>query len=220
MKHRKQYQSFLRFIGNYVLYILIQTLCKTLRIKTIGSESINSLIKEKKNFVLAFWHGTMVVPWFAHRNLNLLAIISQSKDGDLLAKILRKWNYKVVRGSSSKGGEVALQIMIDHAKHECPVAITPDGPRGPNFNMKAGAVVTAKKSRVPLVLVGAGYKSKTKLHSWDNFEVPFPFSKVQLVYSEPIMIDKSLSRDETSKIILECEEKLIELQKRAQQFSE
>ena len=220
MKLRKQYQNFLRFIGNYVLYILIQTLCKTLRIQTIGSESINSFIKEKGNFVLAFWHGTMVIPWFAHRNLNLLAIISQSKDGDLLAKILRKWKYKVVRGSSSKGGEVALQIMIDHAKHECAVAITPDGPRGPNFKMKAGAVITAKKSGVPLVLVGVGYKSKTKLHSWDNFEVPLPFSKVQLVYSEPILIDKNLSRDETSKIILECEEKLNELQKRAKEFSE
>jgi len=220
MKLRKQYQSFLRFIGNYVLYILIQTLCKTLRIQTIGSESINSFIKEKGNFVLAFWHGTMVIPWFAHRNLKLLAIISQSKDGDLLAKILRKWNYKVVRGSSSKGGEVALQIMIDHAKHECAVSITPDGPRGPNFKMKAGAVITAKKSGVPLVLVGAGYQSKLKLQSWDNFEVPFPFSKVQLVYSEPILIDGNLSRDETSKIILECEEKLNELQKRAQDFSE
>jgi len=220
MKLRKQYQSFLRFIGNYVLYILIQTLCKTLRIQTTGSESINTLIKEKRNFVLAFWHGTMVIPWFAHRNLKLLAIISQSKDGDLLAKILRNWNYKVVRGSSSKGGEVALQIMIDHAKHECAVAITPDGPRGPNFKMKAGAVITAKKSGVPLVLVGAGYKSKIKLHSWDNFEVPLPFSKVQLVYSEPILIDGSLSRDETSKIILQCEEKLNELQKRTQDFSE
>lgn len=220
MKLRKQYQKFLRFIGNYVLYMLIQTLCKTLRIQTTESESINSLIKEKKNFVLAFWHGTMVIPWFAHSNLNLLAIISQSEDGDLLAKILRKWKYNVVRGSSSKGGEVALQIMIDHAKHECPVAITPDGPRGPNFKMKAGAVVTAKKSGVPIVLVGAGYKSKLKLHSWDNFEVPLPFSKVQLVYSEPILIDGSLSRDETSKIILECEEMLNELQKRAHDFSE
>lgn len=220
MKSKKLYQDFLRFIGNYVLYILIQTLCKTLQIQSTGSESINSLLKEKKKFVLAFWHGTMVIPWFAHRNLKLLAIISKSKDGDLLAKILRRWNYKVVRGSSSTGGNVALEIMIDHAKHECPIAITPDGPRGPNFKMKAGAVITAKKSEVPLVLVGVGYKSKRKLHSWDKFEVPFPFSKVQLVYSEPILIDKNLSYDETSKMILQCEEKLNELQKKAQEFSD
>ncbi|MCK9210431.1 MAG: lysophospholipid acyltransferase family protein [Ignavibacteriaceae bacterium] len=220
MKLRKLHQDFLRFIGNYVLYILIQTLCKTLRIQSAGNDSIKSLLKEKKEFVIAFWHGTMVIPWFAHRNLKLLAIISKSKDGDLLSKILRKWNYKVVRGSSSKGGNIALQIMIDHAKHECPVAITPDGPRGPNFKMKAGAVITAKKSGVPLVLVGVGCKSKRKLHSWDNFEVPFPFSKVQLVYSEPILIGKNLSYDETSKMILQCEEKLNELQKKAQTFSD
>lgn len=220
MKSKKLYQDFLRFIGNYVLYILIQTLCKTLRIQSTGSDSFKSLLKEKKKFVLAFWHGTMVIPWFAHRNLKLLAIISKSKDGDLLAKILRRWNYKVVRGSSSTGGNVALEIMIDHAKHECPIAITPDGPRGPNFKMKAGAVITAKKSEVLLVLVGVGYKSKRKLHSWDKFEVPFPFSKVQLVYSEPILIDKNLSYDETSKMILQCEEKLNELQKKAQEFSD
>jgi len=220
MKLRKKYQDFLRFIGNYVLYILIHTLCKTLRIQTTGSEAITSLIKEKKYFVLAFWHGTMVVPWFVHRNLNLLAIISKSKDGNLLAKILRKWKYKVVRGSSSKDGDIALGVMIDHAKHECAVAITPDGPRGPNFKMKAGAVITAKKSGVPLVLVGTGYKSKTKLHSWDNFEVPFPFSKMHLVYSEPILIAKNLSYEETSKMILQCEEKLNDLQKRAQEFSD
>jgi len=220
MNLRKRYQDFLRFIGNYVLYMLIQTLCKTLRVQSVGSDSFHSLLNENKKFVLAFWHGTMVIPWFAHRNYKLLAIISKSKDGDLLAKILRKWNYKVVRGSSSKGGNVALQIMIDHAKHECPVAITPDGPRGPNFKMKAGAVITAKKSEVPLVLVGVGYKSKRKLHSWDNFEVPFLFSKVQLVYSEPILIDKNLGYGETSKMILECEEKLNELQKKAQEFSD
>jgi len=220
MKSRKLYQNFLRFLGNYVLYILIQTLCKTLRIHSVRSEAFNFLLKEKEKFVLAFWHGTMVVPWYAHRKMNLLAIISQSKDGNLLAKILRKWKYKVVRGSSSKGGEVALQIMIDHAKHECPIAITPDGPRGPNFVMKAGAVITAKKSGAPLVLVGAGYKSFKSLHSWDKFQVPLPFSKVRLVYSEPIMIDKNLTREGTSKIILECEAKLNELQKRAQDFSE
>ncbi|MFA6596508.1 MAG: lysophospholipid acyltransferase family protein [Ignavibacteriaceae bacterium] len=218
MKPRKLYQDFLRFIGSYVLYILIQTLCKTLRIQKSGGETLQALLDEKKNFVLAFWHGTMVIPWFAHRNLKLLAIISKSKDGDLLSKILRKWKYKVVRGSSSKGGNIALEIMVDHARHECPVAITPDGPRGPNFKMKAGAVITAKKSEVPLVLVGVGYKSKTRLHSWDKFEVPFPFSKVQLFYSEPIRIDKNLSYDETSSMIVQCEEKLNELQKKAQEF--
>jgi len=218
MKLRQARQNVLRFLGNYVLYILIQALCKTLTIEPVGKKSFDELLSKKQKFVLAFWHGTMVVPWYAHRNLRLLAIISQSKDGELLAKILRKWKYKVVRGSSSKGGEVALQIMIDHAKHESSVAITPDGPRGPNFQMKAGAVVTAKKSSVPLVLVGAAYRSKTTLHSWDNFEVPYPFSKVRLVYSEPIYVAKELDREATSKVILQCEEKLNELQSLARQF--
>ncbi len=180
---------------------------------------IDELETQGKQFVLAFWHGTMLVPWYLHRGKNIAALTSKSKDGDLLAKILKNWNYQVVRGSSHTGGEVALGIMVDYAKNNSSVSITPDGPTGPPHKMKAGAVITAKKSGLPIVLMGVGYNRKVELGSWDSFQIPKFFSRVKVVYSEPIYVSKNLSYEETSKVISESENKLNEIQKIARTFN-
>lgn len=209
---KKVKQNLLRLLGNFFLKSAINLLCKSLKIEKVNQEVINDLQKKNQNFVLAFWHSTMLLPWYVHRNQNFAALTSLSKDGDLLARQLKSWNYKVVRGSSSKGGDVALGIMVDLAKNKYSIAITPDGPRGPVRQFKAGAVVTAKKSGIPVVLAGVGFNKKRKLKSWDSFEVPKFFSRAKIVYSEPIFVNSELSYDETSEIIKKCEQMLNELQ--------
>ncbi len=156
-----------------------------------------------------------MVPFQKERNRSF---DSKSKDGDLLARLLKHWDYNVVRGSSSEGGDVALGIMVDYAKNESSIAVTPDGPRGPARKLKAGAVITSKKSGLPLTLVGIGFQKKRKLKSWDNFEIPLPFSKAKVIYSEPITVRKDLSYEETSQIIADCELKLNEIQDEASRF--
>ncbi len=108
--------------------------------------------------------------------------------------------------------------MVDYAKNGYSIAITPDGPRGPEHKFKAGAVITAKKSGIPLVLMGIGIKSKKELKSWDKFQIPNPFSSIKVIYSDPVYVDSKLSYDETSNIIDECERILDELQKEAEKF--
>ncbi len=218
MKFKEIYRSVLRFIGNYILAFAVDLLCGTLIVTKENEKSIQKLEAGSKNYILAFWHGTMLFPWFERRDKKFLGLISQSKDGELLARMLKKWNYKVARGSSSKGGDVALGIIVDYLKHEGSVAITPDGPRGPRHEMKAGAVVAAKKSGLPLVLLGVGYKNKFTLNNWDKFEIPKPFSKVKLIFSEPIYVNYDLTYEETSKVISECELKLNYLQNNAEKF--
>ncbi|MCX6168786.1 MAG: lysophospholipid acyltransferase family protein [Ignavibacteriales bacterium] len=215
MKLSNFQRNVLRYIGIRFASAAIRLLLRSLRITTVNGESLSRLQQEKKNFVTAFWHGSMMIGWFIHRNDNASALVSQSKDGDVLASILEKWNYHVVRGSSSTGGSDALTVMILLIREGYSLAITPDGPRGPIYNMKAGAVITAKKSNVPLFLVGIGIKKKFVLKSWDRFEVPKPFSKVVVVYSEPIYIDQNLSHEETNQKIIECEELLNKLHKDA-----
>ncbi len=218
MNTKQVKQNTLRFLGSFLLTHSLDALCKTLRVSYKNKKVIDELRKQKQNYVLAFWHGTMLLPWFLHKNDGFAALTSKSKDGDLLAKQLKHWKYKVVRGSSSKGGDVALEIMIDHAKNGYSIAITPDGPRGPEHKFKAGAVITAKKSLVPLVLAGIGIKSKKKLKSWDKFQIPNPFSNVKVIYSDPVYINAKLSYEETSRVIEECELKLNELQNDAEKF--
>jgi lysophospholipid acyltransferase (LPLAT)-like uncharacterized protein len=180
---------------------------------------IEKLNKNNQNYVLAFWHGTMLLPWYLHGSKNFAALTSKSRDGDLLAKILKKWKYKVIRGSSSTGGDVALGIMVDYAKNKYSVAITPDGPRGPRHNFKAGAVVTAKKTGIPLILAGVGFKRKKFLSNWDKFEIPYFFTTAKIVYSDPFYVNRKLTFEETSAVISSCNAELNKLQEQAQNFS-
>lgn len=218
MNFRKYKQDILRIIGLFVLSQAVDLLCKSLKVTFNNREVINNLENQNKNFVLAFWHGQMLLAWYIHRNKNFTALISKSKDGDLLEKILKHWRYNVVRGSSSKGGDVALGIMVDYARNSESVVITPDGPRGPINRMKAGAVITAKKSEAPLILVGVGYNKKRVLKSWDKFEIPKFFAAAKAVYSDPVYVNSDLSFADTSEIILNCERKLNELQVEANNF--
>ncbi len=218
MKIKEIKQNLLRNLGNIFLHSIINVLCKSVKVNRINYEVVENLLSKKQNFVLAFWHGTMLIPWYFHRNQNFSALISQSKDGALLANSLVKWNYKVIRGSSHKGGKEALEILLKNSKQNFSVAITPDGPTGPPRVMKAGAVITAQRSGIPLVLCGVASNKKFIFNSWDKFEVPKFFSKVSMKYSEPIFIDINLSRDETSKIIEQCDSELNRLQEDAEKI--
>ncbi|OGU76064.1 MAG: hypothetical protein A2V93_04140 [Ignavibacteria bacterium RBG_16_34_14] len=218
MKAKELKRDFLRTIGNFLIDKAVNLLCKSLKVEIRNKESIDQLRKENKNFIIAFWHGTMLLPWYLHRNERVAALISKSKDGDLLAKLLRKWNYQVIRGSSSSGGDIALSIMVDYAKNNSSIAITPDGPRGPAKKMKAGAVITAKKSGLPLILVGTGYIKKRVLKNWDKFQIPAFFTKAKIFYSAPIYVNQDLDYNSTSEMINICEQKLNELQAEAERF--
>lgn len=219
MSLRKSKQGILRFFGDHLLDYAVTALCKSLSIEKENYNVIEELKSKNQNYVLAFWHGTMILPWYLHGSQNFAALTSKSKDGDLLAKILKKWKYQVVRGSSSTGGDVALGIMVDYAKNDFSIAITPDGPRGAKQKFKAGAVITAKKSGIPIVLAGVGFKRKKVLNNWDKFEIPHFFTKTKIIYSEPIYIDKNLSYEETSVVIEKCEAELNKLQLSAQDFN-
>ncbi len=219
MKYKEFKQNLLRKLGNLFLHSIVNVLCKTVKTTRINSSEVDELVYRKQNFVLAFWHGTMLMPWYLHKNQNFSALVSQSKDGAILANSLVKWGYKVERGSSHKGGKEALNTLLENSKQNYSVSITPDGPTGPPRVMKAGAIITAQRSGIPLVLCGVAYKKKYIFNSWDKFEVPKFFSKVVVKYSKPIIINSELSRDETSKIIAECNVLLNQLQKDAEEIS-
>jgi len=219
MKIKEIKQQLLHNLGNIFLHSIVNVLCKSVKIEKINSNKVDNLIKTNQNFVLVFWHGTMLIPWFVHRNQNFSALVSLSKDGSLLANTLVKWGFKVERGSSHKGGKEALNTLLENSKQNFSVAITPDGPTGPARQMKAGAVITAQRSKIPLVLCGVAYKKKYVFKSWDKFEVPKFFSKAILKYSEPILIDSGLSREETAEMIVKCDILLNQLQKDAQEIS-
>jgi lysophospholipid acyltransferase (LPLAT)-like uncharacterized protein len=181
--------------------LLLRLLAATWRIRIHGS------IPQSAS-VLAFWHGEMLPVWktFAHSNAS--ALISQSNDGSLLARLLEDWNYELVRGSSSKGGKEALERLAELAGRTLTL-ITPDGPRGPRHSFKAGAIIAAQRASVPLVLCRAQLASERDAwrfsRSWDKFCLPKPFARVTLVIDEPIRI---LLGDDVATLTTYCTERM------------
>ncbi len=213
MKLNNTQKIFLRFVGIKLSSFLFNVLLKTVRIKVHNFDVIKNLENENRNYIVAFWHSSMLIGWYLQKNKKFAALVSQSKDGDILTSILEKWNFYVVRGSSNKGGHDALDYMIQLIKGNYNLAITPDGPTGPSYKMKPGAVIVSHRTQAPLILLGIRIKNKWQLKSWDKFEIPKPFSNVEVIYSNPILISKNSTREEINIIIQECETKLNELQK-------
>ncbi len=202
-------------MGNHFIFFAIQLVITTLKIKTENYGELKKYLDDGQNVIIAFWHGTMILPWYFFRNKNFAGLVSQSKDGEILARVLNRWHYSTGRGSSHKGGKEALEILIDKASKNYSIAITPDGPTGPAFKMKAGAVVTAKKTGLPLFLIGAAYNKNFKLKSWDKFQVPLPFSAAALVFSKAIFVDENLEYEAVNDLINNAGKDLNDLQLKA-----
>lgn len=216
MNLKKIKKSVLTFLGLNVLSFIANILVKTYRIKIVNDAGIKKYAAESKPFIVAFWHGKMIIPWYIHRKYKIAALVSRSKDGEILTRLLKSWNYKVIRGSSHIGGKEALKIMENTISENYSLAITPDGPTGPVNKMKAGAVVLAERKSIPLFLIGTASKKYKELNSWDQFQIPKLFTKISVIYSDPVYIDKEATREEVNKLIDECEEKLNSLQKEAE----
>lgn len=164
-----------KFLEYKLLPFLIKLLVSTLRVKIFNQSSLN------KNAVFIFWHSQMLVGWSLFSNKKSCALVSQSKDGEILSALLKKWNYKVSRGSSSKGGKEALNNLIESAKKGYSIVITPDGPRGPAREIKNGALIISNECNIPIIPIRISYTAKKVLaKSWDKFEIPYPFSKCEV----------------------------------------
>lgn len=158
--------------------------------------------------IVAFWHGEMLPAWYAFRALRPVALVSSSKDGSLLSRLLQDWGYGVVLGSSSKGGKEALEQLVAEASTRI-VLLTPDGPRGPAHQAKPGAVVAAHRAHVPLVLVRMR-SSRTSVfaRSWDSFALPLPFATVDLFVDSPWTIPSAATREQLDEYIAEMNQRM------------
>lgn len=199
-------KKILQNLGLIVLPTFLNVLVKTLRIKI---ENIDSL--KSGNVVLMFWHGKMLCGWWLGRNNNFCAVVSQSKDGEILSRLLTKWNYKLIRGSSSKDSKEVMNQMVEVLRNGFSLAITPDGPRGPKERLKIGGLIAAVRAEKPVVLCGIKYEEKFVFNSWDKFELPKPFSKVYIKLSEPKIFPTGLSNEEYENIRQVLEDELNKL---------
>ena len=138
----------------------------------------------------------------------LAALISASRDGGLLAQTFSNFGVTPVRGSSSRRGPQALIELVRALRQGFHVAITPDGPRGPKYTVQPGIVSLAQLSGCPIIPVGAKIQAKIQLRSWDQFQIPLPGSRCELVFSKPFYIPREATEEERERLRAEIEAEL------------
>jgi lysophospholipid acyltransferase (LPLAT)-like uncharacterized protein len=143
----------------------------------------------RENYIGALWHNRLLIFPLALRrffpNRSGAALISASRDGDLLSDAIHRFKYDVVRGSSSKLGASGLLQLSDVLAGGRDVVITPDGPRGPAYEIGPGLVFLAQKTGAPVLPINMEYSSCWRVKSWDRFIIPKPFSKVRVIIGQP-----------------------------------
>lgn len=188
-----------RLIFRIFLYFIIKSLfCirKTLRYR--------NKLKIDRPGIIAVFHGEMLPVLDFMQCSDSVFLASYNHLGFALSHVLISWGYKIIYGSQRHGGRQALANLAQEIKNGKNVIITPDGSRGPRHKMKAGAVVLAKRTNVPLYLVSPHYRGIRLRFSWDHFLIPLPFSQVDFRCHQ-MNIQPDLTREQIAQKIKEAE---------------
>ncbi|MFP4314997.1 MAG: lysophospholipid acyltransferase family protein [Desulfovibrionales bacterium] len=177
------------------LCILTRLWCMSLRYERTGYELLLHERSRGKRLVYATWHDELFPLGFLHRGEGVVAVVSQSRDGEFIGRVLAHFGFVLARGSSSRGGLKALVSAFRTMKKENRSAcFTVDGPRGPRHKVKDGAIFLAVKSNALLVPVRVSMSPvKVFERSWDKFQLPLPGAKCRVTYGVPYHPDDDLS---------------------------
>ncbi len=153
-------------------------------------------------FILAFWHNRLLMmPRCWRRGVPIHMLISQHRDGQLIARTVAHFSIRTVAGSTTRGGAGALRAMLKALKAgEC-VGITPDGPKGPRQRASDGIVAVARMSGCPIIPVTYAVARRKLLRSWDRFVVPLPFTRGVIAWGEPIEVPRDGDEEEARRRI-------------------
>ncbi len=171
-------------------------------------ENFASTLKTEKKVIVAFWHEHMAFGAHIFQGTNYHTLTSYSYDGEIAARVVRRFGLEAVRGSSSRGGSDALKgLQIALEKTGC-VGWTLDGPKGPRRIAKPGVAVLSARTKAPIIPMSAIIDKAWRLKSWDKFPVPKPGAKITVVFGSPIQPPKSEEAEDIETVRKEVEEVL------------
>ncbi len=168
--------------------LLLRLLALTWRVEVRGESGWRARRAQGQGTVLTLWHGHLLPLTHHLRNLGTLVLVSEHRDGEIIARILQRLGYGLIRGSSTRGGARAFAEMVRALKSGETITITPDGPRGPARKFSPGAAVAAQRAAVPIVTMFVTTNRAWTLKSWDSFMIPKPFARLVVHFSDPTFV--------------------------------
>jgi len=202
----------LRRVLCYSIHLYIRFVFWTGRWSAEGAEYPRRLRAAGKPFILAFWHGRlMMIPMAWQRLAPIHMLISAHRDGRIIADAVAHLGVQTVTGSTRHGGGAALRTMVRAlAAGDC-VGITPDGPAGPAMTASAGIINVARLAKVPIVPVTFAASRRRQMRSWDRMQIALPFSRGVFIWGEPIEIGDGLDAAGVERARLLVERRMLDM---------
>jgi lysophospholipid acyltransferase (LPLAT)-like uncharacterized protein len=196
-------------------YWVIRIIGPTLRVCISFEEGAQGSLGQRP-LIGSFWHSCIIPATYICRDLGVRVMSSNSYDGEYMGRIIRKFGFVAVKGSSSRNAVRALLGLRRALGDGWTVAFTLDGPRGPRHKVKPGPVALARSSGVPLTMFHAAVDKAWVLNSWDRMMIPRPFSRVLLRFGKLIPVPTEASDEEVERYTADLQAAL----DRVCQFSE
>ena len=171
---------------SFLAFAFLQLLNRSLRVRHVHAEHIDGTPR----YIIAFWHECILGAMHSRWRKPTTAMISRSKDGEIVTGVVQLYGIDTARGSSNRGGSSALREILRDVQGGKNIAFTPDGPKGPRREVKDGVVYAAKMTGLPVVPFHFTAKAKKRLRSWDRMIVPRPFTRAVFLYGAPIAVPR------------------------------
>jgi lysophospholipid acyltransferase (LPLAT)-like uncharacterized protein len=187
-----------------VIYALVRVIGFTLRLKAYNEKYLDT----PGGKIVAGWHGRSFLAPLRWRNRGWYMLASHSSDGEIMARLFAKFGFKVLRGSTGRGGARAAVECARILKLGGTLIYTPDGPRGPSHVMGEGTIWLAQKGRAKIIPAGTAAAKRKLLSNWDRYQVPMPFTAAAIVVGPPIDVPEHMTEGEFEAVRLAAEEAL------------
>ena len=173
---------------------MVGALFATTRCERIAAENYLQYRRRGEPVLFVFWHGQGLPLVHYHRREGIIVLVSEHDDGEYLTRLIKRYGFGAVRGSSTRGATKGLKGLIRAARDGRDLAVTPDGPKGPVHVFKPGALAVAQMTGLPIIPIGVGASRGWNFKSWDGFLVPKPLSKLRIAYGGPRVVPRDADR--------------------------
>jgi lysophospholipid acyltransferase (LPLAT)-like uncharacterized protein len=195
-----------------LLWIILSGLAATVRFRW-KDESGAFETEPDKPVIFCIWHNRLALSLILYRKhvqsrwprRCMASLVSASRDGGMLARVMELFGVRAVRGSSSRRGAAALREAAASLRSGCDLSITPDGPRGPCYSLRPGIVSVAQLTGCRIVPVAYRLSHKLTLNSWDRFQVPLPFTRCDVTLAPSVQVPRKLGEEEAESIRADLE---------------
>jgi lysophospholipid acyltransferase (LPLAT)-like uncharacterized protein len=191
--------------------IIIAVIGRTVRWESEGDSNLDDIYESGHRAIFTFWHGRIFPSTYYWRNRGIVVMTSLNQDGEAIAQCIKRFGFGTARGSSSRGGFRALAEMARQIRDGRDTAFTIDGPRGPRYVAKQGPVLLAMKTGAAIFCFHISMARKIQLKSWDEFQIPLPFTRALVLKAEPIWVPENASEPELRALHQQMQETLDKL---------